>query len=67
MAGNFQHAQRVLGLFFDPLVAADSGDAEHVKFVGLEEDQDRLLVTGAGATGVLVDDDFGLLGRGEAG
>ncbi len=60
--GNLQHAQHVLGLFLHPLVAADRGDAEDVKLVRLQEDQKGLLVAGAGAAGVLVDDDFDFLG-----
>ena len=53
----------MLGLFLHPLVAADGGDAEDVKFVRLQENQDGLLVAGAGAASVLVDDDFDFLSR----
>ncbi len=60
--GNFRHAQDVLGFFFHPLVAADGGDAEDFKLVRLQENQNGLLVAGAGAAGVLVDDDFDFLG-----
>ena len=63
-AGNFYQTQDVLGLFLHPLVAADGGDAEDVELFRLQEDQDGLLVAGAGAAGVLVDDDFDFLGRG---
>ena len=62
--GNLQHAQHVLRLFFHPLVAADRGDAENVKFVRLQENQNGLLVAGSGPAGVLVDDDFDFLGGG---
>jgi hypothetical protein len=46
------------------LIAADGGDAENLKPVRLQEDQKRLLVACAGAAGILVDDDFDLLGGG---
>src|SRR3984893_5192639 len=61
---DFQQAQDVLRLFLHPLVAADGGDAEHVKLLRLEEDENGLLVAGTGPAGVLVDDDFDLLGGG---
>jgi hypothetical protein len=52
----------VLRLFSDPLIAADGGDAEDVELLGLQKDQDGLLIAGARATGILVDDDFDSLG-----
>ena len=61
-ARDLEHAQDVLGLFLYPLVATDGGDAKNVKFVGLQENQKGLLVAGARAAGVLVDDDFDFLG-----
>ncbi len=62
--GDFQHAQRVLGLFFHPLIAADGGDAQDVKFLGLEKDKKGLLIAGTGPARVLVDDDLDFLGGG---
>ena len=56
----------MLGFFFHPLVAADGGDAEDIELVRLQEDEDGLLVAGAGAAGVLVDDDFDFLGGGRS-
>src|SRR5258708_37947488 len=58
---NLGHTQDVLGLFFYPLVPADRGDAEHVEFVRLQENQQGLLVAGSGAARVLIDDDFDFL------
>jgi len=52
----------VLRLFFYPLIAADGSDAEDIELFRLEEDEQRLLVAGAGAAGVLIDDDFDFLG-----
>src|SRR6266436_8488948 len=60
---NLHHTKRMLGLFLHPLVAADGGDAENVEFVRLQKNQDGLLVAGAGAASVLVDDDLDSLGR----
>ena len=60
--GDLQQAQDMLRLFLDPLIAADSRDPEYVKFLGLQEHQDGLLIAGARPAGVLVDDDFDLLG-----
>ena len=62
LPGDLQHAQDVLGFFLHPLVAADGGDAENIELVRLQEDEEGLLVARAGAAGVLVDDDFDLLG-----
>src|SRR5207244_12836765 len=61
--GGLEHAQDMLCLFPYPLVAADGGDPEDVKLFRLQEDQDGLLIAGARATGVLVDDYFVFLGR----
>jgi hypothetical protein len=54
----------VLGFFLDPLIAADGGDAKDIEFLGLQEDQDGLLIAGAGAAGILIDDDFDFVLRG---
>jgi hypothetical protein len=53
----------MLGFFLNPLVAADRGDAEDVKFIRLKENKDSLLIAGAGPAGVLVNDDFDSRGQ----
>jgi hypothetical protein len=54
----------MLRLFLHPLISADSGDAENVELIGLEEHEDGLLVAGARTARILVDNDFDLLGKG---
>src|SRR5207245_676509 len=44
--GNLQQAQHVLSLFLNPLIAANGGDAKHVKSVRLQENENGLLVAG---------------------
>ena len=60
--GNLQQAQHVLRFFLDPLISADGSDAEHVKLLRLQKDEDSLLVAGSRAARVLIDDDFDVLG-----
>ena len=60
-SGNLEQAQHMLRLFLHPLIAADGGDAEDIKFLRLQEDEQGLLIAGAGAAGVLIDDDFDFL------
>jgi hypothetical protein len=59
--GNFFHPEDVLGFFSYPLVAADRSNAEDFKFVRLQENQKRLLITGTRPAGILVNDDFDFL------
>ena len=54
----------MLRFFLHPLIAADGGDAKNVKLLRLQENKQRLLVAGAGAARVLIDDDFDFLGGG---
>ena len=62
--GNLQQAQHVLSLFLYPLIAANGGDAKHVKSVRLQENQDGLLVARARPASILINDDFEFLGGG---
>ena len=47
---DLRHTKHMLRLLLYPLVAAHGGDAQDVEFVRLQEDQDGLLVAGAGTT-----------------
>ena len=64
---NLRHPKDVLRLFFHPLVATDSSDAENIKPVRLQENENGLLIAGTGPAGVLVNDDFDFLGGGVSG
>jgi len=59
-ADKFEHAQRVGQLGFEPGIASQDGDAEHVALLGLDQQQHRLLVGACGSGGVLIDDDLAL-------
>jgi hypothetical protein len=60
-AGNFQQPQRTLRLFLHPLISADRGNAQHVKLVSLQKNQDRLHVGRSRPSRILVDDNFDFL------
>ena len=51
----------------EPLVAGDDGDAEDFGLRRLDEEKCGLEVGAGGAGGVLVDDEFALLGEGGGG
>jgi hypothetical protein len=60
-AGDFDGTQGPLRLFFDPLVADDERDTEHLDIGRLQEQQDRLHVRARRSAGVLVDDHLAAL------
>ncbi len=63
MAGQFQHAQGVQGLFVAPLVAGDHGDAQHLDVRSLKQRQQGHLVGAAGTSTILIDEDEAFLRR----
>ncbi len=59
--GDFQQPQSTLGFFLHPLVAAHRRDAQDVKPVRLQENQNGLHIGRGRPARILIDDDFDLL------
>src|ERR1700688_49537 len=59
--GDLEKTQHMLRFLLYPLIAADRGDAEDIKFLRLKEDENRLLVAGSRTARVLIDNDLDLL------
>ncbi len=57
-ADDFHQAKGVLNFFVAPGVAGEHGDAEDIGFWRIYERENRLQIGAAGASGVLIDDDF---------